>query len=108
MSEHIPVLVQEVLALLNPKPGEILLDATLGQGGYAEHFLSVNKKCIVIGVDRDSAQRDVAASLSQISTLFGIIPHLSTTEPNCVVQRLQEPPASVCFNVYPFVTALTS
>jgi 16S rRNA (cytosine1402-N4)-methyltransferase len=32
---HVPVLPREVLELLDPKPGEIVLDCTLGRGGHA-------------------------------------------------------------------------
>ncbi|MFH0752976.1 MAG: 16S rRNA (cytosine(1402)-N(4))-methyltransferase RsmH [Candidatus Omnitrophota bacterium] len=37
---HRPVLVQEVMACLNPCPGQIALDATLGYGGHAREILS--------------------------------------------------------------------
>lgn len=33
--EHQPVLVQPVLRLLDPKPGDVLLDGTVGLGGHA-------------------------------------------------------------------------
>ena len=33
--EHVPVLVEPVLALLAPRPGETVLDATLGHGGHS-------------------------------------------------------------------------
>lgn len=32
---HIPVLAEQVLALLEPKPGQTVLDATVGRGGHA-------------------------------------------------------------------------
>src|SRR5450631_3022741 len=37
--QHVPALVEEVLALLNPQPGERGVDATLGWGGHAQRFL---------------------------------------------------------------------
>ncbi len=36
---HRPICVEEILGLLDPKPGEICLDATLGYGGHAERLL---------------------------------------------------------------------
>ena len=51
---HIPVLLSEVLASLNPKPGETYLDLTAGYGGHASRILDVtqNYKGSVL-VDRD-------------------------------------------------------
>ena len=36
---HRPICVQEILGLLDPKPGQIALDATLGYGGHASELL---------------------------------------------------------------------
>jgi 16S rRNA (cytosine1402-N4)-methyltransferase len=36
---HRPILVEELLALLAPKPGEIIADCTLGYGGHAQALL---------------------------------------------------------------------
>lgn len=51
---HIPVLLSEVLAGLNPKPGESYLDLTAGFGGHASRILDVtqNYKNAYL-VDRD-------------------------------------------------------
>lgn len=51
---HIPVLLSEVLAGLNPQPGESYLDLTAGYGGHAEKILDVtqNYKDSAL-VDRD-------------------------------------------------------
>ena len=52
--QHIPVLLSEVLAGLNPKPGESYLDLTAGFGGHASEILDVTQsyKTAVL-VDRD-------------------------------------------------------
>ena len=52
--QHIPVLLSEVLASLNPKRGESYLDLTAGYGGHAGKILDVtqNYKDTVL-VDRD-------------------------------------------------------
>lgn len=53
-SYHIPVLLSEVLELLNPQPGESYLDLTAGYGGHAAKILDAtqNHKGTVL-VDRD-------------------------------------------------------
>jgi 16S rRNA (cytosine1402-N4)-methyltransferase len=38
--QHVPILVEEVLAILAPRPGERGVDATLGWGGHAERLLA--------------------------------------------------------------------
>jgi 16S rRNA (cytosine1402-N4)-methyltransferase len=51
---HIPVLLEEVIEYLDPKPGENFIDATLGDGGHAKEIL---KKTApdgkLLGIDRD-------------------------------------------------------
>ncbi len=37
---HRPICVREILDILNPQPGEVGLDATLGFGGHAQELLS--------------------------------------------------------------------
>ena len=48
---HVPVLPEEVLALLCPAPGKLFLDGTLGGGGHSELFLTHGAE--VIGIDQD-------------------------------------------------------
>ena len=61
MSEHVPVLAQEVMNLLEPKAGDTLLDATLGHGGHAKAFLDeAGEDAKVIGVDADEKALEVA------------------------------------------------
>ncbi len=56
MSFHIPVLLQEVLENLAPKPGEIVVDGTLGGGGHAIALAAaVGAKGKVLGIDLDPA-----------------------------------------------------
>jgi len=37
---HRPICVQEILEVLNPRPGEVGVDATLGYGGHAQEVLT--------------------------------------------------------------------
>lgn len=51
---HIPVLLKEFIELLSPKPGDIILDATINGGGHAEEILkTIGKKGKLIGIDQD-------------------------------------------------------
>ncbi len=51
---HRPVLVKEVLEVLDPKPGEVGLDATLGFGGHAQQLLDrIVPGGRLIGIDVD-------------------------------------------------------
>ncbi len=53
---HLPVLVEEVLAMLAPAPGSLHIDATLGGGGHTERVLeAANPDGRVLGLDADPA-----------------------------------------------------
>nr|HTK72146.1 16S rRNA (cytosine(1402)-N(4))-methyltransferase RsmH [Croceibacterium sp.] len=51
MSGHIPVLLDEVIAALEPQPGDVVVDATFGAGGYTRAILDAGAK--VHAFDRD-------------------------------------------------------
>jgi 16S rRNA (cytosine1402-N4)-methyltransferase len=58
---HIPVLLQEVLKVLDPKPGEKFADGTLGAGGHAREIVArIAPGGTLIAVDRDSRAATVA------------------------------------------------
>ena len=48
---HVPVLLEEVIAALNPAPGSVIVDATFGAGGYTRRLLDAG--AIVHAFDRD-------------------------------------------------------
>ncbi|HEV7434454.1 MAG TPA: 16S rRNA (cytosine(1402)-N(4))-methyltransferase, partial [Pseudorhizobium sp.] len=48
---HIPVLLSEVLAALDPQPEQVILDGTFGAGGYTSAILQSGAS--VIALDRD-------------------------------------------------------
>ena len=58
---HVPVLVEEAVALLGPLSG-VAVDATFGGGGHTRALLAANPDLRVVGVDRDpdAAPRAVA------------------------------------------------
>ena len=58
--EHVPVLLDRVLAALPLKDGALIVDGTLGLGGYSEAFLKKNPTWRVAGIDRDAKARQIA------------------------------------------------
>ncbi len=51
---HRPIMVQEILAQLAPRPGEIAVDCTLGYGGHAKELLAaVQPGGRLLGIDAD-------------------------------------------------------
>ena len=60
---HQPVMLAEVLQQLNPKPGEIVCDCTLGGAG---HTVELAKRIVPdglsIGIDQDDMAHEAAAA----------------------------------------------
>ncbi|MEM9495646.1 MAG: 16S rRNA (cytosine(1402)-N(4))-methyltransferase RsmH [Pseudomonadota bacterium] len=56
---HLPVMLKEVIAALDPQDGGVYVDATLGDGGYTRAILGA-ANCTVIAFDRDP--RAIAAA----------------------------------------------
>ena len=51
---HVPIMVREILAALDPKPGELAVDCTLGHGGHARELLhKILPGGRLIGLDAD-------------------------------------------------------
>jgi 16S rRNA (cytosine1402-N4)-methyltransferase len=60
---HEPVLASEVVEILGPAPGKLLVDCTLGGGGHASLFLERGAR--VIGLDKDP--RALAAANARLA-----------------------------------------
>jgi 16S rRNA (cytosine1402-N4)-methyltransferase len=53
-TEHRPVMLEEAVAALDPKDGEMVVDATFGGGGHARRMLEeLGPDGGVVGIDRD-------------------------------------------------------
>lgn len=58
---HIPVLLKEVLEILEPKPGGVYVDATIGLGGHSENIVKfIGSGGRLIGIDRDDESLKMA------------------------------------------------
>ncbi|MGO4616510.1 16S rRNA (cytosine(1402)-N(4))-methyltransferase RsmH [Nocardia sp. 2YAB30] len=60
---HVPVLLERADALLGPalrESGAVYVDATLGLGGHAEHFLHTYPNIHLVGLDRDTTALKLA------------------------------------------------
>jgi 16S rRNA (cytosine1402-N4)-methyltransferase len=59
--KHAPVMVEEIVRFLTPRPGAVYVDATVGEGGHSEVLLRASAPTgQVIGIDRDAEVLEVA------------------------------------------------
>jgi 16S rRNA (cytosine1402-N4)-methyltransferase len=70
MFQHIPIMVHEVLDLLKPEPGMVLVDGTIGGAGHGAVLLSrILPDGFLIGLDQDmEAIRAAQRRLSRLDT----------------------------------------
>ena len=62
---HIPVLAGELIDLVDPRPGEIAVDCTVGGGGHARLIADrIGPSGMLIGVDRDPLAEERFAALA--------------------------------------------
>ncbi len=51
---HRPVMIEEVMRYLDPEPGEVIVDCTVGEGGHASRILgAIRPGGRLIGIDQD-------------------------------------------------------
>lgn len=68
---HKPVLLNEVLKALDPKPGEFFIDGTVGEGGHAASILEkMGGRGKFLGIDLDGESLKIAKN--KIEVKFGI------------------------------------
>ncbi|MEQ1509250.1 MAG: 16S rRNA (cytosine(1402)-N(4))-methyltransferase RsmH [Sphingopyxis sp.] len=78
---HIPVLLDEVIAALDPKAGEVHVDGTFGAGGYTRAMLARGAKVIAIDRDPDAiaeGQSLVAAADGHLTLVQGCFSELDS------------------------------
>jgi 16S rRNA (cytosine1402-N4)-methyltransferase len=62
-TQHVPVLAEEIIAWLQPAPGQTIADGTLGGGGHARLLAeAVGPTGLVIALDRDPAAVEAATA----------------------------------------------
>ena len=58
MTIHVPVLLEETLRLLDPQPGDTVVDATFGAGGHSRAIAArIGEAGTLIAIDRDPEAR---------------------------------------------------
>jgi 16S rRNA (cytosine1402-N4)-methyltransferase len=66
--EHVPVLAGELIEALDPQPGQVAVDCTLGAGGHARLIADrIGPAGMLIAIDRDpSAERQFARLAAEV------------------------------------------
>jgi 16S rRNA (cytosine1402-N4)-methyltransferase len=60
-SGHIPVLLEETVRILDPRPGQLVVDCTLGLGGHAVEILRrISPGGTLVGIDLDPRNLETA------------------------------------------------
>jgi 16S rRNA (cytosine1402-N4)-methyltransferase len=62
-SRHVPVLLDAVVAALEPAPGQWIVDGTFGAGGYSRALLA--RGAGVVGIDRDPGAIETAEAMAR-------------------------------------------
>src|SRR6476620_2229133 len=87
-TDHVPVLAEEVLANLDPRPGETIVDATFGAGGHASLLAQrLRGDGRLIAIDRDPT---VAPFFERFRREHGLKARLHHGEFSAVLQHLAE------------------
>ena len=83
---HRPVLQREVVELLNPKAGLLILDGTCGGGGHTEALLETGADVLALDQDPDAVQH-VSERLAHLGRRI-IVRQANVRHANCVLDEL--------------------
>lgn len=84
---HIPVLLDEVVDMLQLQDGDKVLDATFGGGGHSEAIL-MRTNCGVLAIDRDPEAKDRAMKFKErFAERFDFVPAKFSEIPNLIFQK---------------------
>jgi 16S rRNA (cytosine1402-N4)-methyltransferase len=87
-SDHVPVLAEEIVTLLDPRPGETVVDGTFGAGGHASLLASrLRGDGKLIAIDRDPT---VAPYFDRVRRETGIKARLHHGEFSVVLRQLAD------------------
>ncbi len=63
MKMHVPVMPEETIRGLSPRPGGVYIDGTLGSGGHARKILErAGEDGVLLGIDRDASALERASA----------------------------------------------
>ena len=92
---HMPVLAETCLELCRPRPGQVMLDATLGRGGHASLFIPHLAGGAYVGLDLDAGNLAYAGErLAPIAAAHGVtlvLRHASFAQAPGVLEGLELP-----------------
>jgi 16S rRNA (cytosine1402-N4)-methyltransferase len=87
-SDHVPVLAEEIVSLLDPRPGDTVVDGTFGAGGHASLLAArLRGDGKLIAIDRDPT---VAPFFERFRRETGVKARLHPGEFSAVLQHLAE------------------
>ncbi|MEM9253039.1 MAG: 16S rRNA (cytosine(1402)-N(4))-methyltransferase RsmH [Planctomycetota bacterium] len=90
---HVPVLLDEVIELLDPKPGDAVIDCTAGRGGHAAALVErIGPGGVLLALDRDADNaaytRQRLAPIAERVGATAHVEHASFAETEAVRDRL--------------------
>ncbi len=90
MIYHVPVLAAEVIDALQPEPGDVMVDCTLGGGGHSALIVSlIGLTGTIVGVDRDTE------ALTEATERFNRLPEGERSKIEFVHARYDLAPAMI-------------